>query len=93
MKSTKKNKKKSIQYGKTDLLSEDSFNSKETKFRVSMYIDLDVLEEVRKRAKQKGLPYQTYINQYLRETHLSSAEDDRIRKLIREEIAHLKVAI
>lgn len=87
MRSTKKIKKRKIQYGKADILPEDAFDSKETKFRVSMFIDLDVLEEIRKRAKERGLPYQTYINQYLRQTHLGSAEDDRIRQIVREELS------
>lgn len=87
MKSTKKTKKGKIQYRKTDLLGGDAFNPKETKFRVSMFIDLDVLEEIRKRAKEKGLPYQTYINQYLRQSHLGSEEDNRIRRIVREELS------
>lgn len=87
MRSTKKKTKRSIQYGKVDQLDEKAFNSAETKFRVSMFIDLDVLDEIRKRARTKGLPYQTYINQFLRESHLGSAEEDRIREIVREEIA------
>ena len=87
MKSTKKTKKSKIKYGKMDLLGEDAFNLKETKFRVSMFIDLDVLEEIRNRAKVKGLPYQTYINQFLHETHLGSEEDNRIRRIVREELS------
>jgi len=92
MKSTKRTKK-AIQYGKVDLLPDDAFNSKETKFRVSMYIDLDLLTEIRKRAKEKGLPYQTYINQFLKETHLSNAQDDRIRSIVREEFEVLRKAM
>jgi predicted DNA binding CopG/RHH family protein len=78
MKSTKKTKRGKIEYGKSDLLSDEAFNPRETKFRVSMFIDLDVLEVIRERAKSKGLPYQTYINQYLRDTHLGSEEEDRL---------------
>jgi len=51
-----------------------------------MFVDLDVLDEIRKRAKAKGLPYQTYINQYLRKTHLGSEEEERIRRIVREEM-------
>lgn len=86
MRSTKKSKRGKIQYGKEDLIGEDAFDPKETKFRVSMFIDLDVLEEIRKRARIKGLPYQTYINQYLRDAHLGDAEEERIRRIVREEI-------
>jgi len=87
MRSTKKRTKRNrIQYGKNDLLEEGAFTPEETKFRVSMFIDLDVLNEIRRRAKDKGLPYQTYINLFLRETHLGSAEEDRIRQIVREEL-------
>lgn len=91
MKSTKKNETGKIKYGKVDLLPENAFQPQETKFRVSMFIDLDVLQEIRKRAKEKGLPYQTYINQFLRQSHLGVSEDDKIRKIVREELASLKV--
>ena len=87
MKSTRKTRNGKIQYGDKDLLGQDAFDPKGTKFRVSMYIDLDVLTEIRIRAKKKGLPYQTYINQCLRETHLGSADDERIRRIVREELA------
>ena len=83
----KKNKQKKIRHGKVDLLDEDAFNPKETKFRVSMFIDLDVLDEIRKRARAKGLPYQTYINQCLRESHLGSSEEKRIRDIVRDELS------
>ena len=91
MKSTKKKAKKrskrDIRFGQKDLLPEDAFNPKETKFRVTMYVDMDVLSEIRKRAKDKGLPYQTYINQYLRDTHLGSEEEKRVRRIVQEELA------
>ena len=88
MKSTKikKSKNSKINYGKVSL-PKDAFNSKETKFRVSMYLDLDVLDEVRKLAKKQGLPYQTFINQLLRERVLGSKMEDQIRKIVREELA------
>ena len=88
MKSTKKSpaKKSKIKFGDVSL-PDDAFNSKETKFRVSMYLDLDVLDQIRLMAKSKGLPYQTFINQLLRERVLGSEMDDRIRKIVREELA------
>jgi hypothetical protein len=87
MKSTKSKTagKTKIKYGKVSL-PDDAFNTKETKFRVTMYIDLDVLDEVRKLAKDSSLPYQTYINQMLREQTLGSKMEDRIRKIVRDEI-------
>lgn len=76
-----------IRYGKKDQLTQNEFDPRNGKFRVTMFIDLDILDEIRKRAKTKGLPYQTYINSLLRETVLGSAEDERIRKIVREELA------
>ena len=82
-----KSTKKKIKYGKVDVLSEDEFNPKYAKFRVTMYIDLDVLDELRKRAASRGLPYQTYINQLLRDTVFGAADEERIRSIVREELA------
>ena len=82
MRSTNKNK---IEYTKKDSLDHDEFDPKHAKFRVTMFIDLPVLETLRKEAKQKGLPYQTYINQLLRE-HVSGTEDGRIREIVRDEL-------
>lgn len=79
-------KNKKIKYGNVEL-PEEAFNPKNAKFRVTMFVDLDVLDEIRKRAAKEGLPYQTFINQLLRRTVLSSAEEDRIRRIVREEMA------
>lgn len=88
MKSTKSKstKKRKLNYGKVSL-PEDAFNSQETKFRVTMYFDLDVLDEIRKLAKNRGMPYQTFINQFLRDRILGSEMDDHIRKIVREELS------
>lgn len=83
MRSTANRKK--IRHGKVTL-PEDAFNPRETKFRVTMYIDLDVLDEIRRHARKRGLPYQTYLNQHLRDTILGEAVDDRIRRIVREEL-------
>ena len=81
---SKKNPK--IKYAKVDL-PEDAFESKNVKARITMWIGMDLLEEVKKRAATKDLPYQTYLNQVLRDSILGSDEDERIRKLIREELS------
>ena len=91
MKSTRKNK---IKAQPIDLLDDNTFNPKETKFRVTMFIDLDVLEVVRKKAKMKRLPYQTYINLFLRETHLEKKIDNvtDIKKRLERIEKELKLA-
>ena len=85
MKSTKK--KIRAKAPSKNVIGSDELNAREGKFRVTMFIDLDVLDEVRKRAEQKRLPYQTFINQILRETVLGSDEIERIRKIVREELS------
>lgn len=84
MKSTKLKKNK-IQYGKVEV-PDEAFQPKNAKFRVTMFIDLDLLNEIRKRASKRKLPYQTYINQTLREVVLGNAAEERIREIVREEL-------
>jgi hypothetical protein len=50
---------------------------------------LSVLETIRKEAKEKGLPYQTYINQLLRE-HVSADNEKKIREIVRDEVRRLR---
>ncbi len=77
--------KNKIEYGKKDVLDHDEFDPKHAKFRVTMFIDLPVLDTIRKEAKEKGLPYQTYINQLLRE-HVSGSDEKKIRAIVRDEV-------
>lgn len=86
MPSTNKNK---VEYAKKDALDHDEFDPKHAKFRVTMFIDLPVLETIRKEAKAKGLPYQTYINQLLRQ-HVGGDEEQRIREIVRDEVKRLR---
>lgn len=82
----KKGKAKAkVIYGNVNL-DADEFAPENTKFRVTMFVPLDVLEEIRKRAKQRGLPYQVYINQVLRDHVFGDAEAERIRQIVREEL-------
>ena len=82
MKSTKKKTKAP----KADVLDAADFNPRHGKFRVTMFIDLDVLDELRKRAATKHMPYQTFINQLLREFAFGEDEIEKIRKIVREEL-------
>lgn len=45
----------------------DEFNPKKGKFRVNMFVDLDVIDAIRQRAHAEHMPYQTWINRKLRE--------------------------
>ncbi|MBI4402982.1 MAG: hypothetical protein HY537_02405 [Deltaproteobacteria bacterium] len=81
-------KKNKIRYAKKDILDSDEFEPKYTKFRVTMYIALQTLEKIRDEAKEKGLPYQTYINQLLME-HVSKKDEEKIREIVRDEFRKL----
>jgi predicted DNA binding CopG/RHH family protein len=81
--------KNKIEHGKKNVLDHDEFDPKHAKFRVTMFIDLPILETIRKEAKQNGLPYQTYINQLLRE-HVGGDEEKRIREIVRDEVKRIR---
>ena len=80
--SVRKTKKK-ITYGKVNL-DQDEFAPENCKFRVSMLVPQDILDEIRKLAKAKGLPYQIYINQVLRDHVFGDAEKERIKAVVME---------
>jgi len=59
--------KNNITYGKKDRLSDDEFDSKRTKIRVTTFIDLDIIEKLKEEAKSTGKKYQTLLNEKLRQ--------------------------
>lgn len=63
-----------IKTGKVDLLSPDEFKS--GKFRLNMWIDIDVVDAIRKQAKAEHMPYQTFINRKLREVALTPKRNE-----------------
>jgi len=72
---------KKIKTGKVEI-GRDEFNPKKGKFRVNMFVDLDVVDEIRKRAAKRRIPYQTLINQKLRELFLNEKSlEDRVTKI------------
>ncbi len=81
---------KKIKTGKIEIGPEE-FNSKNAKFRVNMFVDLDVVDEIRKLAAKRHIPYQTLINQKLREVFLNvESLEDRVARM--EEIVLKKRA-
>ena len=60
-------KNKNIQYGKKDLLPKDAFEPKNVKMRISIMLDLDVIDEFKTRGSKQREGYQTLINKALRE--------------------------
>lgn len=76
-----KKTKKDIKYGTIEI-DEDEFNPKHAKFRVNMFMDMDVLDKIRELAAKEHTPYQTWINKKLREI----VEGDKIFSITKEEI-------
>jgi hypothetical protein len=48
-------------------LIEGDYDPKDVKVKVTVYIDGDIVDQLRDRAKQEGLKYQPYINKLLRQ--------------------------
>jgi predicted DNA binding CopG/RHH family protein len=67
-------------------LDEDEFNPKYVKVLISTRLDGEVLEAVKVVAKQRGVPYQTLINQTLRDQFIGNAAEEKIRTIIRDEM-------
>ena len=59
------------------------------KTRITVYVDNDVLEELRKRADAAGRGYQTLLNELLRQ-HLGKTkrplDEESLRRILREEL-------
>lgn len=77
MKSTIKNK---IKYGKVDL-PKGAFDNGQ--FRMTMWIDLDLLKVIRKQAQKDGMKYQPWLNKKLREVILGKQADPVVLNLIK----------
>jgi uncharacterized protein (DUF4415 family) len=69
--------------GKESRIPKDEFDDKNVKIRISMFVDGDVLDAVKKTAKKSGgIGYQTLINQKLRDVFLSEESvEDRLARL------------
>lgn len=81
--SIKKTKNADIQYSKQNKLKDSDFKPQNIGHRISIVIPEDMLMAYRKLASEKGLGYQTVMNQVLRE-YISSGNEtlaDRIKKL------------
>lgn len=89
---TKANKK--ITYGSVELDKEE-FDPKNTKIRVTTFIDLDVVLELKKRAKRSRTKYQSLLNQILRDSVFGPKNEpplseSKLRSIIKEELKLLK---
>jgi uncharacterized protein (DUF4415 family) len=88
MKST--NKKKGIRYGNIEI-PDEAFKTQNVKLKVTAYLDLDIVQELKKEALKTGSKYQTLMNQKLRDTIFGKTIDpalrDAIVNIVRQEIA------
>ena len=72
---------KKIKTGNVEI-GPNEFNPKNGKFRVNMFVDLDVVDEIRKIATSRHVPYQTLINQKLREVFMNEVTlEERVAKI------------
>ena len=81
---------KKIKTGNVEI-GTDEFNTKTAKFRMNMFVDLDVIDQIRKFAASEHMPYQTWINRKLREvvegqSDSSTIAQEKITQLIDERI-------
>jgi hypothetical protein len=70
---SKKNQK--IKHGKVEI-PENAFDPENVKARITMWIGMDVLQAVKSQAREKGLPYQTYLNQVIRASVLGKRDNE-----------------
>lgn len=80
---TKKKAKKEVHI-EEDLLLKDA------KFKVTIYIDGDVLEAIREAAEKAKTKYQPFINKILRERFIGDAEESLEARVSRLEMELLK---
>ena len=56
-----------FKYSRKDKLVEDEFDKKNTKIRITTFIDIDLIEKLKEEASQTGKKYQTLLNEKLRQ--------------------------
>jgi uncharacterized protein (DUF4415 family) len=78
--------KNKISYAKKSVLDADEFDPKYVKVLISTRLDGDVLEAVKAAALERGIGYQTLINQVLKDRFIGNAEEENIRRIVREEL-------
>ena len=78
-------KNNTMQYAENDTIDGD-LTPQETKVKVTIYLDGDLLLEIRRCARKHGKKYQTYINEALREQFLRSNKTVDVEEF--RELAH-----
>ena len=86
-----KSKPADIKPGKYNL-EKDEFAPRNTKIRITTFIDGDIVNSLKDLAKSKGIKYQTALNSILRSYFENKPGRDKplseamVRKIVREEI-------
>ena len=83
-------RKKDIQFGKKDLLAEDEFDPKYGKERITIFVDQQVVDAFRKKAKDTGEKYQALMREALKESVFGPDKSDLERRLAKVEAAVFK---
>ena len=78
--------KKKIIYAKNSVLDSDEADSKYVKILISTRLDENVLKAVKSAAAEQGIGYQTLINQVLKDHFIGNSEEEKIRRIVREEL-------
>lgn len=78
--------KKKISYSKKSVLDADEFDTKYVKILISTRLDEAVLKAVKAAALEQGVGYQTLINQVLKDRFIGNSEEEKIRRIVREEL-------
>lgn len=66
------------------------FENSEAKVSVTTRIDSDVVAWLRGQADKTGIRYQTLINSILKQAMSHQTEDERIRRIVKEELRKQK---
>lgn len=87
-----KTKKKDIQYGDIEVDLPSTWNSSETKVRITTFLDEDLLIKIKKEAKIQGKKYQSLLNEKLREIFMGEKSLETRLKKLEEEVFKKKMA-
>ena len=83
-------RKKDIQVGENDLLTADEFDAEYGKERISLLVDIQVIEAFREKAKREGKKYQVLMREALKDTIFSNPVDELEKRIKRVESAVFK---
>ena len=87
-----KTKKKDIQYGDVEVDLPSTWNSSETKVRITTFLDEDLLIKIKEEAKAQGKKYQSLLNERLREIFMGEEGLETRLKKLEEEVFKKKMA-